>query len=249
MRVSVCTALWTIDVDPGRDGSHPRCSSSQHLRPPLPDRVLAQGARGDQDNRRGAVMGLLGDLPQTRTNLLVVVMNDAVYTSRPPPVPWSSFGCDSLAHLLFIIAKRSFGLLLPWAYRLWNRRESWLETEARLTRDLGDMLKWDTIRIQMLPENHTLVTFQTQDPALLSRDNTFKLNNLPRWWCRHSPAAHAALLANLDRGPSLKHLKVKIRCSVTFTDLFAVMDRHESIRYLSCSPFSLTPVWSKGVPR
>ncbi|KAJ7651285.1 hypothetical protein FB45DRAFT_1051044 [Roridomyces roridus] len=227
---------------------------------PIPD-VLIHYCFGTMDfyarptfKPHTAVVGLLARLPQTATHHLLVPIKSCVYSSRPaifPPVPqrlrlvppfrmwWRPFDWDNIiSNLTLILVHYSLGLVFTWAYRVLTGRE-W-SVEARLTRDLGDLLYWDAIRIQMLPEKHTLVTFQDQH-------KTFELRRFPRRGA-HTPAAHAALLANLDRGAYLKHFKTSSYCDVTFADLFAIVDRHQSIRYLTCSPYSLTPSWSFPVP-
>ncbi|KAJ7633218.1 hypothetical protein FB45DRAFT_1148836 [Roridomyces roridus] len=112
---------------------------------------------------------------------------------------WRSFDLERvIANLIMLLVNYSFGLVFTWVYRLLTGHE-W-SVEARLTEDLGVLSSWDTMRIQMLTEKHTLVTVRSPT------DHTLAMGDL-RIQGRAAYSVHSALAAKFDWGPSLKHFK------------------------------------------
>ncbi|KAJ7651269.1 hypothetical protein FB45DRAFT_890129 [Roridomyces roridus] len=262
-RIACFRGLWLRGIEkekqvhPGSIARFARLAAFSADVAPIPDVIIYDCLGGDNvlqrpKMRHSAVVRLLARLPQTATQHLLVPMDRSMFASAPstfPPVSreptryprhrwltWRPFDWERvIANLMILLVNYSLGLMFTWVYQLLTGRE-W-SVEARLTEDLGALTSWDTIRIQMLTENHTLVTFRrTMDHILTMGD----LRVQDRDIC----SVHSALVAKLNWGLSLKHLRTEPGCIITFADLFAILHRHPGVTHLTCEPYSLSPCWS-----
>ncbi|KAJ7268061.1 hypothetical protein C8J57DRAFT_1326490 [Mycena rebaudengoi] len=248
---------FTDRVSRRRGTSYRTLVSILCLIPPIPDIKIYNRQYVLQRTGREAAH-LLSRIPHYAASSLFIIKGNSTHLSRPRsgptirwkllPPPFSSstlststkivifvFGLPLLfAYLVSGIV--NCGVVLIWAYRRWLGPE-WPQ-EERIVEDAGLLVFDDWMRIQVLPGNFTLVTLtKKQSPELTIGPVHGVGDNI-----------YSSILAALDLGTSLTHLRVDARSNLIHTELMQFLRRHPTLMSLFIEPDSIRPSTLMAVP-
>ncbi|KAJ7650973.1 hypothetical protein FB45DRAFT_1018336 [Roridomyces roridus] len=203
--------VYLKDPEPDWVSSNSRVASILGAIDPIPD-ILIQ----DRLNYTG-LDRFLRQFPQASTDTLLIVAESSVYVAPPLRTAVSSPFPTSRRTML----KGMHNLLVGQTLSVGER----IATASRISVFEGP------IRIQALPDKHTLVTFA------LRWHNHFTIEPIPSV----ADSVYSALITTLDLGPPLEDVQVEPKSNISYADLVAFLNRHKHIRYLTCAPNSIRP--------